>query len=234
MSLPKTVLSFSGGKDSLACLYLLQSRWDEITVMWCNSGAAFPETLEQMAAIKALVPHFVEVQGHQSIGIEGYPADVVPVASTFYGHQFEGTDGFRFQSRYHCCAAALWTPTLNALRQLGATYIIRGEKNSDHKKSGLRTGIVVEGITYEFPLADWSDGDVMAYLNEKGIALPANYRYMTTGLDCWNCTAYLDENVGRMDYMRAFHPQKAETVSAVLRELFDRIHRDTQSLRELL
>jgi len=57
---------------------------------------------------------------------------------------------------------------------------------------------------------------------------------MNTGLDCWNCTAYLDENAGRMEYMRAFHPQKAETVSAILRELFDRIHQDTQSLRELL
>jgi len=43
---------------------------------------------------------------------------------------------------------------------------------------------------------------------------------MNTGLDVGIVPPYLDENAGRMEYMRAFHPQKAETVSAILRELF--------------
>lgn len=229
-----TVLQFSGGKDSLACLYLLEPRWNDIAVVWCNSGAAFPETLEQMEQIRALVPHFVEIQGQQSITSHGYPVDVLPIASTWYGHQFEGRTGFRFQSRYDCCAAALWSPTFEAMRAMGVTHIIRGEKKADPKRSGLSDGATVSGITYEFPLLSWTDGDVLAYLKEKGIALPANYRYMTTGLDCWNCTAYLDQNAGRLDYMRAMHPEKAQIVSTVLTHLAHQINEDTTSLRETL
>lgn len=30
-------------------------------------------------------------------------------------------------------------------------------------------------------------------------------------MDCWSCTAYLDENEGKMKYMRQFHPDKAVT-----------------------
>lgn len=230
----KTVLQFSGGKDSLACLYLLEPRWNDITVAWCNSGAAFPEVIEQMQRIKSLVPNFVEIQGQQSIAIHGYPADVLPIASTWYGHQFEGRRGFVFQSRYDCCAAALWTPTLAAMHRMEVTHIIRGEKQADLKRSGLADGAVVGGIAYEFPLSDWTDADVLAYLHEKGIELPANYRHMTTGLDCWNCTAYLDQNAGRLDYMRARHPEKAQIVTAVLKQLAHQINEDTLSLRDSL
>jgi len=58
-------------------------------------------------------------------------------------------------------------------RQLGATHIIRGEKNSDQKKRRLRSGVVVDGITY-IPIGRLVRSDVNAYLNEKGTHLPAN------------------------------------------------------------
>jgi 3'-phosphoadenosine 5'-phosphosulfate sulfotransferase (PAPS reductase)/FAD synthetase len=51
----KAVLQFSGGKDSLACLLLLRPWWDRLTVMWVNTGAAFPETLELMEAVRSRV-----------------------------------------------------------------------------------------------------------------------------------------------------------------------------------
>jgi phosphoadenosine phosphosulfate reductase len=229
-----TALQFSGGKDSLACLYLLEPQWPDLVVVWCNTGAAFPETLEQMERIRTLVPHFAEIRGEQSIPKYGYPADVLPVASSWYGQQFENGSGIRFQSRYDCCAAALWTPTFQAMKSMGITRIIRGEKHLDAKKSGMVTGTVIDGITYEFPLQGWSNQDVLAYLAEKDVKLPANYRSMTTSLDCWNCTAYLDENAGRLDYMRAHHPQKADLVMKVLAQLAAQIELDTQPLRDLL
>lgn len=230
----RTVLQFSGGKDSLACLYLLEPRWSEITVAWVNTGAAFPETIALMERVRTQVPHFLEIAAEQSIERDGYPADVLPIAATSAGHLFEGETGPRFQSRYSCCAAALWAPMQKAMRELEATTIIRGQKLSDAKKTPIRSGQVVEGITYEFPLEDWTDADVRHFLAEKKVSLPENYRYMSTSLDCWNCTAYLSENAGRLQYLQERHPAKYEHVVSVLNVLSDVTDRHLQPLRASL
>lgn len=214
-----TVLQFSGGKDSLACLYLLKPEWPHLHVVWTNTGAAFPETIEQMERIRQTVPHFHELRTRQNIESEGYPVDVVPIAHTSLGQRFENTGGRLFQSRYTCCAHALWIPMQEFTKKLGATTIIRGEKRCDGKKSGLEDGMVIEGVEYRFPLMEWSNADVYAYLNEQGIALPSNYELMTTGLDCWNCTAYRDENRGKIEYMARFHPDKHAAVAEVTNDL---------------
>lgn len=227
------VLQFSGGKDSLACLYLLEPEWDDLTVAWVNTGAAFPETLKQMDEIKALVPHFVEIQSQQSIEHNGYPVDVLPIASTDVGQQFAGVHGRMFQSRYACCGSALWGPTQRAMKQLDATVIIRGQKRVDQRKSNIESGTVIDGVRYEFPLQMWTDQDVLHYLVSRGIELPANYATMKTGLDCWNCTAYLDENAGKLDYMRQHHPEKHAIVQGVLSDLQQTLHRDLAPLRDL-
>lgn len=230
----RTVLQFSGGKDSLACLYLLEPRWSEITVAWVNTGVAFPETIALMERVRTQVPHFLEIAAEQSIERDGYPADVLPIAATSAGHLFEGETGPRFQSRYSCCAAALWAPMQKAMRELGATTIIRGQKLSDAKKTPIRSGQVIEGITYEFPLEDWTDADVRHFLAEKKVSLPENYRYMSTSLDCWNCTAYLNENAGRLQYLHERHPAKYEHVVSVLNMLSDVTDRHLQPLRASL
>lgn len=228
-----TVLQFSGGKDSLACLYLLEPRWSEITVAWVNTGAAFPETLEQMERIRALVPHFHEIRSRQSIETEGYPVDVLPISSTSLGQQVEGAKDHRFQSRYACCAAALWIPMQQAMRELGATIIIRGEKRADHMRGGLLDGQVVEGIEYQFPLIDWTDAEVLAYLKERGIALPKNYELMSTSLDCWNCTAYLAQNVQKFTYLREHHPEKYWHVRSVLADLQTALSKSLQPMWDI-
>ena len=52
----KAVLSFSGGKDSLACLHLCRPYRDKLTVAWVNTGAAFPHIVEFVRkAVKASI-----------------------------------------------------------------------------------------------------------------------------------------------------------------------------------
>lgn len=230
----RTVLQFSGGKDSLACLYLLKPRWNDLTVVWVNTGAAFPETLALMERVQQMVPHFHEVRSRQNIEEEGYPTDVVPLAATSWGHFYEASHGLKFQSRYSCCGAALWGPTQRAMREMGATTIIRGQKRSDAKKSPIRSGQIIDGVRYEFPLESWTDADVLAYLAEIGVDLPANYAGMSTGLDCWNCTAYLSENAGRLAYMAERHPDKHRLVKDVLLQLDRTLRHETQPLRDSL
>lgn len=230
----KTILQFSGGKDSLACLYLLEPRWAQIEVVWVNTGAAFPETLEQMERIRKLVPHFHEIQSNQNIEDQGYPVDVVPLLSTMAGTAFEGYSGPVFQSRYSCCAAALWNPMVQTMQALKPDVIIRGQKRTDRNRVPIAHGEVVHGVEYQFPLDTWTDADVYAYLKERGIPLPRNYERMATGLDCWNCTAYLGENAGKLDYLHEFHPAKYLHVHRVLVEYNHVLEHTLEPLRNAL
>jgi 3'-phosphoadenosine 5'-phosphosulfate sulfotransferase (PAPS reductase)/FAD synthetase len=229
-----TILHFSGGKDSIACLHLLEHRWDEIIVCWVNTGAAFPETVEYMDGIRQLVPHFHEVNSAQTIEQDGYPVDVMPVSRSTFGQIMEPNGMPRFQSRYVCCGSALWVPMGRAMKELNATVVIRGQKNSDRLKSSIQNGQTCDGIEYQFPLQDWTDADVYRYLREKKVVLPANYAYMNTGLDCWNCTAYLAENAGKLDYIRENHPIKHRHIVGKLQELAQALHNDEQPLRDIL
>ena len=42
----KTALQFSGGKDSLACIHLMRSHWDTLTVYHVDTGDLLPEVRE--------------------------------------------------------------------------------------------------------------------------------------------------------------------------------------------
>lgn len=59
----KVAVEVSGGRDSLACLYLLRPYWNRFWVYWLNSGDSFPEVVQLMERVRARVPHFVEIAG---------------------------------------------------------------------------------------------------------------------------------------------------------------------------
>lgn len=228
------VLQLSGGKDSIACLYLLKPEWDTLTVCWVNTGAAFPETVAYMDEVRALVPNFHEIKSQQTIAQDGYPADIFPVSRSTFGQLMEPSNKPRFQSRYICCATALWMPMAKEMKALGATVVIRGQKNSDKLQAPFQHGQVFDGIEYQFPLREWSDEDVYRYLHEHDIELPDNYRFMNTGLDCWNCSAYLHENVGKFEYMRERHPGKRAFMMQRLEELQLAVQQESDPLKTIL
>lgn len=200
-----SVLQFSGGKDSLACLYSMERDWHRIIVAWVNTGDAFPETIEQMAYIRGMVPHFKEVRSHQPAQIveHGWPVDMLPVTRTAYGRHVDGHEAPLMQPYASCCAANLWLPMQDAMREMGATLLIRGTRLSDARKSMIRSGAVVDGVEYYHPIEDWSDAEVRSFLGDR---LPAHYATTETSLDCKLCTAYLYENKGKMRYMAQHHP----------------------------
>lgn len=227
-----TALQFGGGKDSLACLYLLKPRWDEILVTWLNTGAAFPETQAQMEEIRALVPHFHEVRTDVWANIEhhGWPTDVLPVRNAFWGKATTGEAGIMMQSWFNCCHANFWTPLDQAMRALGIKTIIRGQRLSEDYKSPIRHGMTANGITYEFPLQDWSEQRVSDYLHEQGVEIPAHYEMTSKSLDCWNCTAYLDAKLDQLKYLEQMHPQKHTIVIDKLRRIRTAVHRGMEPL----
>lgn len=204
----KSVLQISGGKDSLACLYLLRPYWDLLTVAWLNTGAAFPETVEQMAEIREMVPHFMEVKADQPEHIRGngFPVDVVPIRNTKIGKLVQPNDSPLLQPSMECCAANLWVPMQKAMQAFGAQLLIRGQRADEARGAPITNGYTEGGMVVWFPIEHWTEQRVFDYLKAEGVKISSHYEYTEKSLDCWDCTAYLDESAGRMRYTREKHP----------------------------
>jgi phosphoadenosine phosphosulfate reductase len=217
------VLQFSGGKDSLACLLLTEQWWDKITVMWVNTGDAFPETITQMENVKAMVPHFLEVKTDQPTHVNenGWPSDFVPVRATKFGRTIAPDDDAPVIQGYPiCCGANIWTPMFEATLKLGATLVLRGTRKADARRATKSETEVIAGITFHYPIWDWPAADVFEFVEDRGL-LPAHYRETETSLDCMHCTAYLDENVRKMRYLQRKYPSVSAEVQRRLGAIRD-------------
>lgn len=202
----RIALQVSGGKDSLALLYMLRPWWDRLCVYWLNTGDAYPEMVERMAQIRAEVPHFREVSGLQPeiIAADGWPSDVVPQRHTSAGNVVFGPTEFKVQSRLDCCWRALMLPMHQAAIADGVTLIIRGKRDDESDKTGIESGHVENGIEVLFPLIDWAAGEVFGYLQDEGIEVPKFYAHSDSSLDCVSCTAWLEHGNG--SYLKAEYP----------------------------
>lgn len=229
------VLQFSGGKDSLACLLFLKDQLDEITVLWCDSGDSFPETLAQMEVVKSLCPNFVVVKGNQTevIKANGYPVDVLPVRNHVSVQEATQQTRPKLQGFIDCCYRSLMEPMHKATLELGATMIIRGQKKADTHKSAIKSGDVIDGVSYWFPIEDWTDDQVMAYIKESSL-LPSHYSIAKTSMDCMHCTAYLDENQWKLPYLKYHHPIQGEEVEKRLNIIRHEIEKDMAHLYGVL
>lgn len=232
----RIVLQFSGGKDSLATLAWCRPYWDRLIVLWLNTGAALPETIQQMAAIRTLVPHFREVRSNQPAQLErhGYPADLLPSSHTELGCLADGVRHPLLQPYFQCCHDNLWLPLHQATFDLGATLIIRGQRQEETKKAPLRSGDVIDGIEYFFPLEDWSGAQVRAYLAQQEIALPPHYAAFDSSLDCWSCTAYLGENIGKLGYLEQAHPALGAELRRRITLIRDAARHEQRQLEQFL
>jgi len=212
----RAALKFSGGKDSLACLYLLRPWWDRVVVLWTNAGDPYPETVQQMERVRQLVPHFMEVAGPGGVSCHGpgemYPADMVPWGATPMG-RFVQTSAPRFtiHSFAECCAHNVWLPMQQAIARLGCDLVIRGERESEQYRPPVTSGMQSpeNGGTQLLPLFGWSKDDVFAYLRAEGVEVPRSYQYGMGSLDCLHCTAHLGEAGNKLRYLRKFHPTVA-------------------------
>lgn len=158
---PTNVLQVSGGRDSLATLYLLEPRWKDLTVVWCNSGDASQELTAMMQQVRQLVPYFGEVKGTvlQRIANHG-----LPVSETWLD----------------CCLESIWVPLYEGCRRLGATVIVRGSKRIDPINFIKPGHVDWNGVAYEFPIWDWDDERVVKFL--EGRAIQPVYPH-----DCHGC-----------------------------------------------
>lgn len=202
----RIALQLSGGRDSLACLHLLRPYWDRLTVYWCNTGDTFPETRAIMQVVALKVPRFVEIAGRQPevIAMFGLPSDIVPSSRTPLGVMVSGQPAQILQDRYSCCALSMMDPTHKRMLADGITLIIRGQKNADSLKSPVRSGTVIDGIEFLFPIEDWSAQQVNDFLRDQGVSMPRFYTMLNSSPDCMTCSAWWEE--GKAQYLKQYHP----------------------------
>lgn len=200
-------LQFSGGKDSLACLYMLRPQLDKLTVYWINTGDTPPETRSVVDQVRPWIPRFVEVETNVEAwrNEHGLPSDIVPASGHLLGAAY-GMGTMRVSNRFDCCFYNLMLPMHNRMVEDGVDAVVRGTKLVD-------TGRVpAEGRTpfYEvlLPLRDWSHDEVFAYL--RAVGAPENPIYEQFGSisapECMGCTAWWDDN--KAAYFKARHPHR--------------------------
>ncbi len=223
----KAALQVSGGRDSLACFWLLKNAGllDHVTVYWVNSGNAFPELLAIMAHIKELSPHFVEIAGRHHAVIEewGIPTDILPRSCTPIG-RLANQSAVKMQDSYSCCGRVIMQPLHERMIADGVTLIIRGQRGDDGHKAPILSGEWENGIQYLFPIEDWSREQVNTYLQEQGAPRNPCYDYVNSTPDCMNCSGWWED--GRSGYLKAHYPaayQRYQHNLDIIREECDRL-----------
>ncbi len=230
------MLQFSGGKDSLAVLELCKPWWSKIFVVYCNPGDEFPETLEVVESIKKLPINFIEVTPEvkvsESIEQYGLPSDLIPLRNTYDYSWLSGMamNGIAVQHPMNCCSRSRFEPLQKAIKELGITLIIRGQKVSQNKVSPVRNGDVIDCVEYLFPLQDFSEEGVLQFLRDSGVTIPEYYSHVEHSLDCVGCTAFLDETIGKIAYMKEFHPESYQIVSQRLKDIKASVDAEYQNL----
>lgn len=216
----KVALQFSGGRDSLALLLAMRPYWDQVTVYYTNSGDAYPETQGLVDAVKAVVPHFVQIEGrvkqvHEEMGL---PSDVMQPGAGF-AFAKDDIDGYRpLIDRHNCCFHSIMKPMHERMHADGITLLIRGQRNEDTTKSHLKSGDVIDGIQLLFPIAHWSTQQVEQFIASQGMPLPPYYAEgLSSAPDCMRCTAWLEH--GAHKYLMKHHPNVASEVNARLKQI---------------
>ena len=202
----KIALAYSGGKDSTACVYLLREHLDAITLYHVDTGDLLPEMRAAVSRVEAFAPHFVRIETHVLDWIDrfGLPSDLLPYSAHPVG-RLMGEPGGNLVARYDCCYTNLMWPLFKRVADDGNTLLIRGTKRVDMPKLPMKSGDVADNVELYYPLEEWTNDEVFAYLRDQGVEVPRVYEHVTNSPECARCTAWLGE--GRARYLKKYYPE---------------------------
>lgn len=212
----RATLFYSGGKDSLCCLLLMEPYWDRLDVVWVDTGGHFPEVYEHINRVRSLVPHFVTLRSDVYRFQEeyGYPVDVVSSKHTRLGNYVYGKTPIVVCGAFDCCSANVWRPMEDYVRATRPTCIVRGDRSCERTKGETSWS----GAEVVFPIFDWTHEQIMEVLmsDAKGLVQYRHGFKDSSSLDCKTCTAFTGIGSERSAYIKEKYPQLAATLEAFL------------------
>jgi phosphoadenosine phosphosulfate reductase len=169
-------VSFSGGKDSLATLYLALESGLRPPVMFVDTGLEFPETVD----------HVHDLIG--SLGLELIEGQ--PVSGFFENLSKFGPPGRDFR---WCCKLCKLGPTTTIIRErfpAGVLALIGQRRFESDKRE--RKGAVWENPWVPLqkgasPVQDWTALDVWLYIFSRNAAYNPLYEKGFQRIGCWLC-----------------------------------------------
>ena len=162
----RSVIEFSGGRDSLALAYHMRALTPFVDVVMLDSGDMPKAAHVNLQLVRDL----------------GYNVEIVQTRSDLWREKHGQPDGGNW---IVCCYNNIWLPKGEWVRERGYRQVMRGTRRCDPHFHGVMPGDVVDGVLYTFPLWDWTDKQVNDYL---GPLLPEAYRNDVNGMpDCLTC-----------------------------------------------
>ena len=210
----RVFLAFSGGKESTVLAHMLEPWGDRVSLLWTNTGFMAPHMVEFVRAYRERGWTLEELQSPSLVEhwqTAGTPAQVFPLANV------HGLAEPRLQPWLHCCGVIRQEPINVFLRaQDGPTCLVNGQRREDvggATVAGLRSQLPAT-VEVAMPLTDWSEADVMAYVEKHGLTLPSQYAEggYADSLECLPCPAQM--TTARIRYLRRHHPEMAAIATA--------------------
>lgn len=219
----RAALQFSGGKDSLACVYMLRPFLDQMTVYYLDTGDTLPETDAVVDAVRAWVPNFVTVASDVRAwrAVHGMPSDLVPACAHAIGLMY-GMSELRVSNRFDCCYNNLMLPLQRRMLADGVNLLIRGTKLADTGRVPAEG--LVDGLEIWLPVRDFDHADVFALLRDVGAPISPVYEFASgiSAPECLGCTAWWDDH--KAAYLKARHPRKHAEYIASLKAISELVN----------
>ncbi len=205
-------VSFSGGKDSLACLCLARKILSRPEVLFINTGLEFPETVEY-------VQKLCDAQKLRLLEIKG--------ESDFFEHvKSFGPPAKDFR---WCCKTNKLGPMTAFLKEHYPRGCVTIDGRRIYESFNRSTIKAVERNPYVpsqttlAPIRNWRALEVMLYIYWKKMLPNPLYEEDFERIGCWLCPAALQSEFANL---RVTHPLLYDRWTATLREWADENHLD--------
>lgn len=199
----RAVVQVSGGKDSLAMVELLRPHLrpcDRVLMLLTDDAPSAVHLISQ-ELLEEFGERFEIVYSESSVDrrVHGDPSPVVLSDQPLFA------DVANTRTAFDCCYKNIMAPLHQATLSLEPDLIIRGQKECDSQRSPVRHLDVIDGITFCYPVHDWSDEKVKLFLADR---LPEFYDVCSDAPDCETCTGYWGR--GHQEWLQRVSPAQAE------------------------